>query len=191
MTRRIEEKESTGFVVWLTGLPGSGKSTIAAALNHQLESHGYPTEILDGDEMRRQPGFDTGFSREERIKHLQRVVYICNLLVAHKVNVIASFVSPYRSVGKFARSRIRYFVEVYVRCSIETCVQRDPKGLYLKAIRGKIRNMTGIGDVYEEPLKPEIVVDTEILNPETAVSQILEVLKRMSLFKNTSKVPAI
>ena len=130
-------------------------------------------QVLDGDELRRHPGFRYGFSRKERIAHLQRVVYMCNLLAKSGTLVIASFVSPYECVRMFARRSIRNFVEVYVKCSIEACVKRDTKGLYKKARAGEITNMTGIQDPYEEPKHPDIIVNTEELTPEEASDKIV------------------
>ncbi len=168
-----------GFVVWLTGLPGSGKTTIARRLAYEVRRKGRNVELLDGDEVRRWLSPKEGFSREDRELHLKRVAYVCKLLARNGVAVIASFVSPYRSVRDLARKAIGDFVEVYVRCSLETCVRRDPKGLYKKALKGEIANMTGLQDPYEEPLDPEVVVDTEKESLDECVDKILRKLEEL------------
>ena len=121
-----------GFVVWLTGLPGSGKTTIAKRLEPKIRAHGFPVEVLDGDEVRRWLSPEAGFSREDRERHLRRVAYVSHLLTRNGVVVIASFVSPYRSVRKFARELIKDFVEVYVKCSLDTVY----KGILRACTRG-------------------------------------------------------
>lgn len=166
-----------GFVVWLTGLPGSGKTTIAGLLAGRLRGMGLKVEVLDGDEVRRWLSPEAGFSREDRIRHLRRVAYVAHLLARNGVAVIASFVSPYRETRDRAREIIGNFVEVYVKCSLKTCIMRDPKGLYKRALKGEISNMTGIQDPYEEPLNPEVVVDTEKYTPEECCEKIIEALK--------------
>ncbi|MHA1594170.1 MAG: adenylyl-sulfate kinase [Candidatus Baldrarchaeia archaeon] len=172
-----------GFVVWLTGLPGSGKTTIARHLERHLKEMGLKVELLDGDEVRKWLSPEAGFSREDRERHLRRVAYVSKLLARNGVAVVASFVSPYRSIREEARRIIEQeglkFVEVYVKCSLEECIRRDPKGLYKKALSGEIKNMTGIQDVYEEPEKPEVIVDTEHENPEECSRKILETLRKL------------
>ena len=168
-----------GFVVWLTGLPGSGKTTIARRLAEELRRRGRNVERLDGDEVRKWLSPKEGFSREDRELHLRRVAYVCKLLARNGVAVIASFVSPYRSVRDLAKRTVGDFVEVYVRCSLETCMRRDPKGLYKKALKGEITNMTGLQDPYEEPLNPEVVVDTEKESLEECVDKILNKLREL------------
>ena len=137
-----------GFVVWLTGLPASGKTTVARKLKEYLQSRGLRVELLDGDEVRRWLSPEAGFSREDRERHLRRVAYVSKLLARNGVAVLASFVSPYRSVRRQARKLIEdeglKFIEVYVKCSLEECIRRDPKGLYRRALNGEIRDMTGI-----------------------------------------------
>jgi len=170
------ESQEKGFVIWLTGLPASGKTTIARKLEEELKKRGLKVEVLDGDEVRRWLSPEAGFSREDRERHLKRVAYVSHLLARNGVVVIASFVSPYRSTRDFARQLIGDFVEVYVMCPLETCIKRDPKGLYQKALSGKIKDMTGIQDVYEEPLNPEVVVNTEMQNPDECVKRIMSKL---------------
>jgi adenylylsulfate kinase len=170
-----------GFVVWLTGLPGSGKTTIARQLEPELRRRGWPVEVLDGDEIRRDLSKGLGFSREDRETHLKRVTYVAKLLSRNGVTVIAAFVSPYRNVRQYARNETTNFVEVYVKCSVQTCARRDPKGLYKKAFSGEINDLTGPQDLYEEPTNPELVVDTERLTAEESVHSILSRLEELGL----------
>jgi adenylylsulfate kinase len=171
----------TGFVVWLTGLPGSGKTTTANQLEPRLRKLGWPVEILDGDEIRKNLSKGLGFSREDRETHLKRVTYIAKLLSRNGVAVIAAFISPYRNIREYARQETTNFLEVYVKCSVETCAIRDPKGLYKKASAGTIRNLTGPQDPYEEPLAPDLVIDTEQLTLDEGVKMIMDKLQNLKL----------
>ena len=170
-----------GFVVWLTGLPASGKTTIARRLEPQLCELIYPVEVLDGDEIRQNLSKGMGFSREDRETHLKRVTYVAKLLSRNGVAVIAAFISPYRSIREYARKETTNFLEVYVKCSMEACAQRDPKGLYKKASKGQIKDLTGPQDLYEEPLNPDLSVDTERLTVDESVNMILDTLKQLNL----------
>ncbi len=166
-----------GFVIWLTGIPGSGKSTIAKRLKEVLKSKGLCVEHLDGDEVRPWLSPEAGFSREDRVRHLRRVAFVSHLLARNGVVVIASFVSPYRETRDLARELNKgYFVEVYVKCPVEVAIERDPKGLYKKALKGEIKNMTGIQDVYEPPENPEVVVETDKESVDESVKKILDYL---------------
>lgn len=171
----------TGFVVWLTGLPGSGKTTIARKLEPQLRKLDRPVEVLDGDEIRQNLSKGLGFSREDRETHLKRVTYVAKLLSRNGVAVIAAFISPYRSIREYARKETTNFLEVYVKCSVETCAKRDPKGLYKKASSGQISDLTGPQDVYEEPPAPDLVLDTEKLTVDQCVLAIQEKLSKLGL----------
>lgn len=146
-------------VIWLTGLSGSGKSTIAQGVFQYLSKNGNRVEHLDGDEVRIMFP-QTGFSKEERDRHIRRVGYLAAMLEKHDVTVVASFISPYREARDFVRGQCRRFIEIYVATPLEVCEQRDPKGLYEKARRGEIKDFTGIDDPYEEPLNPELRIDT-------------------------------
>jgi adenylylsulfate kinase len=154
----VKEK---GFVIWLTGLPGSGKTTISEQLRDHLIDKGYSVENLDGDEVRRNLSAGAGFSKEERERHALRVTYVSKLLSRNGVIVIVSLISPYRSFRQKAREMIGDFVEVFISCPLEVCIQRDPKGLYKKALNGEITDLTGLQDPYEEPLSPELTLDTD------------------------------
>ena len=170
-----------GFVVWLTGLPGSGKTTIARELEPELKKRGWCVEVLDGDEIRQNLSKGLGFSREDRETHLKRVTYVAKLLSRNGVAVIAAFISPYRNMREYARKETTNFVEVFVKCSVEACAKRDPKGLYKKASTGQIKDLTGPQDLYEEPLQPDLVVDTERLNLRESVDTILAKLEELGV----------
>lgn len=172
-----------GFVVWLTGLPGSGKTTIAQALEPELRKLGLPVEILDGDEIRQNLSKGLGFSREDRETHLKRVTYVAKLLSRNGVAVVAAFISPYRSIREYARKETTNFVEVFVKCSVETCARRDPKGLYKKASTGQITDLTGPQDVYEEPTNPDLLLDTEKSNVQECVNAIENKLRTLRLIE--------
>jgi adenylylsulfate kinase len=172
-------KSKEGFVIWLTGLPGSGKTTISRILEPRLTELGLKVEPLDGDEVRVWLSPGEAFTREDREKHLRRVAHICQLLSRNGVVVIAAFVSPYRTSRDYARSITPNFVEVFVKAPVELCMSRDPKGLYKKAKEGVVKNMTGVSDPYEEPWDAEIVVDTSHAAPETSAEEILAKLREL------------
>jgi len=167
-----------GYVIWFTGIPGSGKTTLARRLKTFLDAMGLCVEHLDGDEVRPWLSPEAGFSREDRLRHLRRVAYVAHLLSRNGVYVIASFVSPYREAREVARNLIGdYFIEVYVKCPLEVAIQRDPKGLYRKALDGEIKNMTGLQDVYEEPVNPEVIVETDRESVEESLGKIISYLR--------------
>ena len=163
-------------VVWFTGLPGSGKSTIADAVAETLTSRGYKVERLDGDSVR-QLFPQTGFTREERDEHLRRVGFLASRMEKQGVFVVASFVSPYEDSRRFVRGLCRNFVEVYVATPLEECERRDPKGLYAKARRGEIANFTGVSDPYEPPASPDVVVDTTNARVEQLRDRVLSAIR--------------
>jgi len=175
-----------GFVLWFTGLPGSGKTSIAKLVLDELKSRGFKVELLDGDWVRKTINPDAGFTREERRKHLIRVAWIARLLARNGVAVLCSFVSPYRDVRSEIRKIVKEevpFIQVYVKCSLEECIRRDPKGLYKRALAGEIKNFTGISDPYEEPENPDITLDTEHLSVGECVSKVIDYLKERNLIK--------
>lgn len=167
---------SSGATVWLTGLSGAGKTTICRRVEEKLAAAGLPVERLDGDVVRQQLCADLGFSREDRFRNIERVAYVAKLLTRNRVIVLASFISPYRSMRDYARKEIGPFIEVYAKCSLEECIRRDVKGLYRKAINGEIAYFTGISDPYEEPEQPELVVDTEQETEEASAAKVVEYL---------------
>jgi adenylylsulfate kinase len=173
-----------GFVLWLTGLPASGKTSLAKALEIELRKIGRRVEVLDGDEVRKWLSPEAGFTREDRERHLMRVAYVSKLLARNGIIVIASFVSPYREVRRKIRELIEEdsrFIEIYVRCPFEVAIKRDPKGLYRKAIVGEVRNFTGIDDPYEEPENPEITVDSSEMTVEEEARVVLNYLREEDL----------
>ena len=168
------------MVVWLTGLPGSGKTTIATRVADILKKKGYKVEVLDGDWVRKTINVGAGFTKEERERHLLRVAWIARLLARNGVIVLCSFVSPYRDVRAKIREIVEEevpFYEVWVKCSVEECIRRDPKGLYAKALRGEIKHMTGIDDPYEPPENPSLTIDTVADSVEENTSKLLEFIE--------------
>ena len=169
-----------GFTVWLTGLSGAGKSTIAERLGPELSKRGRNVEVLDGDEVRTHLSKGLGFSREDRDINIGRISFVASLLVKHGAAVITAAISPYADARSDARRRIGedQFVEVYVRCSLKELTRRDVKGLYAKAIAGEIQHFTGVSDPYEAPDNPDVVVDSELETVEESVGKILTELER-------------
>lgn len=169
-----------GFVLWFTGLPASGKTTVASVVKERLLVLGHRVELLDGDTLRRDLDPEIGFSPEDRAIHIRRVAYVSELLARNGVAVLVCLVSPYIRVRASAREIVGdKFIEVYVKCSLETCINRDPKGLYKKALAGEIPNMTGIGDPYEEPPNPEVKVDTENNTAEENAGFVMAKLREL------------
>ncbi len=172
-----------GFTLWFTGLPSSGKSTVAQLVAQELERRGLNVEVLDGDVVRTNLTKGLGFSKEDRDENIRRIGFVCHLLSKHGVAAIAAAISPYRAVREEVRARMENFVEVYLNAPLEICIQRDVKGMYKKALAGEIRNFTGIDDPYEPPLHPELVIHTDKETPEHSVSRILAKLEQMSLLE--------
>ena len=172
-----------GCTVWFTGLPCSGKTTIAEIVEKQLAQWSVPVELLDGDEIRKHFSAGVGFSKEDRANHLKRVAYLCHLLTKHGVVVLASFVSPYRENRDSARQIVGSdrFVEVFVDCPLEVCIQRDVKGMYKKALAGEIKQFTGVSDPYEAPPAPELVLHADQEPPAVSAGKLLEYLEQRNL----------
>ncbi len=182
VTRSDREKilQQKGCTIWLTGLPSSGKSTTAFALEHQLTQRGYLAYVLDGDNIRHGLNKNLGFSAEDRHENIRRIGEVSKLMADSGIITITSFISPYTREREFARTLHKGsglgFVEVYVKASLETCENRDPKGLYRKARSGQLKNFTGIDDPYEPPLCPELIAETEKYGPEDLADQIVRYL---------------
>ena len=169
-----------GFTVWFTGLSGSGKTTLSRMVESELRRRGMKkVELLDGDVIRTQLSKGLGYSKEDRDANIKRIGFVCKLLSRNGVIAIAAAISPYREGRDFNRKEIGDFVEVYCKCSLEVCIQRDVKGLYKKALAGEINNYTGIDDPYEEPLNPEVVLDTGRETPEESVKKIIGKLESL------------
>jgi ATP sulfurylase/adenylyl-sulfate kinase len=171
---------SKGFVVWFTGLSGAGKSTIANALKEELGRRGRHVELLDGDEVRTHLSKGLGFSKEDRDTNIRRIGYVARLVARSGGVAITAAISPYRGVRDEVRAETAAgFVEVFVRCPLDTLVERDVKGLYKKALAGEIANFTGVSDPYEEPLHPEVVCDTSRESLPQSLSKVVDQLERL------------
>ena len=172
--------EQQGFTLWFTGMSGSGKTTLARAVERILRDRGLKVEVLDGDVVRTNLSKGLGFSKEDRDTNIKRIGFVCKLLTRNGVVAVGSAISPYREVRDYIRRDIGSFVEVYCRCPLDVLVQRDVKGLYKKALDGEIDHFTGISDPYEEPLNPEVVVDTDKEAPERSVARIVRKLEELA-----------
>ena len=167
-----------GVTVWFTGLPCSGKTTIADKLAPILRKRGKNVERLDGDIVRKGLTRDLGFSKEDRDMNIERVTFVAKLLTRNNVIVLATFVSPYIDRRQKTREEIENYIEVYVKTSVEECIKRDVKGMYKKALAGEIKNFTGVDDPYEAPPTPEIIVDTDNETIEESVNKVQEYLEK-------------
>lgn len=168
-----------GFVVWLTGLSGSGKTTIARTVEDALKSMNRCVVVLDGDEIRKHLSSDLGFSKRDREINVERVAYLSHILSRSGIITIVALISPFRTSRENARKLIGDFVEVWVKCSLETCKKRDPKGLYAKVMTGEITNFTGIDQNYEIPFKPELILDTDKETSSECSKRIMQELKNL------------
>lgn len=183
---REEQHGHKGAVIWFTGLSASGKSTIAHHLEKLLHSKSCHTYVLDGDNVRHGLNKDLGFSAEDRAENIRRIGEVVKLFFDAATIVVTAFISPYRRDRKMVRSLIEpgQFLEVYVKCPIEVCKDRDPKKLYEKAQAGIIKSFTGVSDPYEEPLAPEIVIETDKTSPEDAAQVIFEKLREFGIINH-------
>jgi UDP-N-acetylglucosamine 2-epimerase len=179
-------KPSRGFVVWFTGLPSAGKSTLARGLEKQLAGRGRRVEVLDGDEVRLRLTKGLGFTRADRDENIRRIAYVAGLLARNGVVAITAAISPYREVREEVRAEIGDFVEVYVDCPVEECIRRDVKGLYRRALRNEIQNFTGVSDPYEPPRNPEVVVETHGETPEQSLDKIVAALERLGFLEGAN-----
>jgi adenylyl-sulfate kinase len=172
---------SNGFVVWFTGVSGAGKSTLAGLLSAEVRQRGVHVEVLDGDEVRTHLSKGLGFSREDRDTNVRRIGYVAKLLARSGACAMTAAISPYRAIRDEQRAQISRFVEVYCRCDLATLAARDPKGLYKRALAGEIENFTGIGDPYEAPEHPEVIVDTATETKDESLRKIVTKLEEMGL----------
>jgi len=176
--------DPSGFTLWLTGLPRAGKSTVAGVVAGRLRALGVERiEVLDGDEVREGLCRDLGFSRADRDENIHRITYVSKVLTRNGVVVIVAAISPYREGRERAREEIQSFVEVWCKASVEACAARDYKGLYEKAMRGEIDNLTGVNDPYEEPEDADLVLDTDSESPEQSAERVMELLRNKQLIR--------
>lgn len=173
--------EHEGFTLWMTGLSGAGKTTIARILEQRLKERGIRFERLDGDVVRESLTRDLGFSKEDRDKNIERVTFVAKLLSRNGVGVICSFISPYRAQREMVRQQVTNFIEVFVHAPLEVCAERDVKGLYEKAMRGEIPNFTGVSDPYEAPEDPDILIPTHMETSEASAQRIITYLEEKGL----------
>jgi adenylylsulfate kinase len=166
-----------GVTLWFTGLPCSGKSAVADRAAEILKDRGYKVERLDGDIVRQDLTRDLGFSKADRDENIRRVTFVSKLLTRNGVIVLTSFISPYIEVRDRARREIGEFREIYTKCPLDVCIHRDVKGMYKKAIAGQIKEFTGISDPYEEPVRPELLLETDKETLEESTARVLAFLK--------------
>ena len=190
VTPRIAQEETAvpsagqrGFTVWFTGLPSSGKSTLAEMLFSELEARGVKVELLDGDVVRTNLSKGLGYSREDRDTNILRIGWVAERLTYHGVAVIVSAISPYRETRDQVRKQVGDFVEVFVNCPVEECARRDVKGLYEKAMRGEITEFTGVSDPYEPPANPEVTVETDKFAPAECLAMVLDRLGELGYIR--------
>lgn len=176
--QRHTQNKHQSFILWFTGLSASGKSSVANAFAHRLFERGNQAFVLDGDNVRHGLNKDLGFDEAGRKENIRRIGEVSKLFVESGQIVLTAFISPYREDRQVVRALVEEgeFIEVYVRCSVETCEKRDPKGLYKKARNAEISNFTGISAPYEEPANPEIILDTERYSIEECVEQLTDIL---------------
>lgn len=172
-------KKHKGCILWFTGLPSSGKSTLANEVEFLLNKKGAHTYLLDGDNIRHGLNKDLGFSPQDRAENIRRIGEVAKLFVDAGIVVLTAFISPYRKDRDMVRGFVNKgeFIEIYVKCPLEVCERRDPKGLYKKARTGEIKNFTGISAPYEEPLRPEITIETANYNVVECVDKIINYLE--------------
>ena len=177
--REYREKllSQKSILLWFTGLSGSGKSTVASALEKRLHGMGKLTYLLDGDNIRHGLNSDLGFSEEDRIENIRRIGEISKLMVDAGIITISTFISPFREDREKVRKLLgKKFIEILIDCPLEVCEQRDPKGIYKKARNGEIKNFTGIDSPYEKPENPEIAVSTHLNSLDECVDEIIKYL---------------
>ena len=174
-----------GFTLWLTGLSGAGKTTLAAHLATELRARGLRIEVLDGDDVRTNLSKGLGFSKEDRDTNIRRIGYVCRLLSRNGVGTVSAAISPYSAVRDEVRSAVEQdgaeFIEVFVKCPISVLAERDVKGLYKRALAGELKEFTGVSDPYEEPLAPDVVVETDRESVEFSLEKILLHLEQRGL----------
>ncbi|MFN2432183.1 MAG: adenylyl-sulfate kinase [Gemmatimonadota bacterium] len=181
-----------GFALWFTGLSGAGKSTITRILARQFRESGTSIEILDGDVVRANLSPELGFTKQDRDLNIRRIAFVSQLLVRNGVPVMVAAISPYREERDLARSIVgaERFIEVFVDCPLEVCIERDVKGLYAKALAGEIKNFTGVSDPYEAPVEASLVLTTHPDSPEQSALRVLEYLQAEGWLQSAREVSA-
>lgn len=169
--------EQQGFVLWMTGLSGAGKTTIALAMIDKLKARGVKFERLDGDVVRASLTKDLGFTKEDRQKNIERVTFVAKLLSRNGIGCVCSFISPYQSVRDYVKGQTTNFIECYVNAPLEVVIERDVKGMYKKAIAGEIKNFTGISDPFEAPENADIEIRTDQCSVDEAAEQVIAYLE--------------
>lgn len=180
--------EHQGFVVWMTGLSGAGKTTVALAMEPHLKARGVKFERLDGDIVRESLTRDLGFSEEDRRKNIERVTFVAKLLSRNGVGCVCSFISPYQQVRDYVRANTTNFIEVFVDAPLEVVMDRDVKGLYKKAIAGLIPNFTGISDPFEAPAAPDLHLRTDQETVEESAARVIAYLEAHGLIPSPEPV---
>lgn len=182
--------DKRGFTIWLTGLSGAGKTTLSEHLVPELLKQNVRVEVLDGDEVRTNLSKGLGFSKEDRDTNIRRIGYVARLLSRNGVGVISAAISPYKDVRREVKEAIEAegvdFIEVYVKAPLEVLVERDVKGLYKKAIAGEIKNFTGVSDLYEPPLSPDLIIETDKETVEESIGKIIGELAQRNLIGQKS-----
>ena len=185
--RREQQNNHRSVILWFTGLSGSGKSTIAHAVEENLHQSGIRTFVFDGDNVRHGLCSDLGFSQEDREENIRRIGEMAKLFLEAGIIALNAFISPF---GK-DRARVRGmvadgdFLEIYCKCSLDVCEKRDPKGIYKRARSGEIKEFTGISSPYEEPETPELVIETDALSIDESVQKVLDLLKAHAIIKGS------
>lgn len=177
-----------GFTIWFTGLPCSGKSTLAEKMEELLLERGMNVEVLDGDVVRTNLSKGLGFSREDRDTNIRRIGFVCNLLTRNGVVAVSAAISPYKSIRDEVRESIGRFVEVYVKAPVDVLKDRDVKGMWKLAMAGKIKNFTGVDDPYEEPENPEVVVETDKESVDESAGKIIRTLEVMEYIPSSGDI---
>jgi adenylyl-sulfate kinase len=177
-----------GFTLWLTGLSGAGKSTVASLLEKRLRGINAQVEVLDGDEVRMELCKGLGYTKEDRDENIKRIGFVCKLLSRNGVVAIVAAISPYREAREQVRAATQNFVEVYFECPLSVLIERDVKGLYKKALAGELPHFTGVSDPYEPPLAPDVVIHSDYETPAAALETIWGVLEGRGLLNGLPRL---
>lgn len=172
-----------GAIVWFTGLSGSGKSTVSRIAEDKLKQMGVSVEVLDGDELRQRLSPELGFTSADRLTHIRRAIYIARLLSRHGILVLVPFITPYKEMRELCRNELHPLVEVYVKCPLRICAERDVKGLYRKALAGEIGLFTGVSDRFDEPEAPDLTLETGRESAEESAGRLIAYLMKRRLLR--------